>query len=93
MDRRSLISESVVAIQIGVHPVGEEPDQHVVHVTSGVSCTTTGCEVPTKLKSVPCSQDEVSALAIPDPTIILGCLILPRTNHLEAGGSVGQNSY
>jgi hypothetical protein len=28
--KRSLISESIVAIQISVHHVGEEPDQHVV---------------------------------------------------------------
>jgi hypothetical protein len=57
-DKRSLISESVTTIQIGVHPAGEEPDQHVIRVTLEVSRTTTVCEVPAKSKSVLCSQDE-----------------------------------
>jgi hypothetical protein len=61
MDKRSLISESVVAIRIGVHPVGEEPDQHVVRAASRVSRMTTVCEVPTKSKSGLCSRDEVLA--------------------------------
>jgi hypothetical protein len=61
MDKRSLISESVVVIQIGVHPVGEEPDQHVVRAVSRVSCMTTVCEVHTKSKSGLCSRDEVLA--------------------------------
>jgi hypothetical protein len=38
-----------------------EPDQHAVHVTPGVSRTTTICKVSTKSKSVPCSRDEVLA--------------------------------
>jgi hypothetical protein len=60
-DKLSLISESVMAIQIDIHPVGEEPDQRTIHVTPGVSRTTTLCEVPTKSKSGPCSRDEVLA--------------------------------
>jgi hypothetical protein len=48
-----------VAIQIGVHPAGEEPDQHIVRMTLGVSRTTTVREVPTNSKSAPCSRDEV----------------------------------
>jgi hypothetical protein len=72
-DKRTLISESVTTIWIGVHPVGEEPDQHVVRMTPRVSRTTTVrvtpevsrmttvCEVPTKSKSGLCSQDEVLA--------------------------------
>jgi hypothetical protein len=55
MDKRSLISESVVVIPIDIHPTGEEHDQHVVRVASGVSRTTTVGEVPTKWKSDLCS--------------------------------------
>jgi hypothetical protein len=40
-DKRSLISESVIAIQIDIHPAGEEPDRHVVRVTPWVSRMTT----------------------------------------------------
>jgi hypothetical protein len=60
-DKRSLISESVASIQIGVHHVGEEPDQHIVHVAPRVSRMTTIREVPTKSKLGLCSQDEVLA--------------------------------
>jgi hypothetical protein len=60
-DKRSLISESVTVIRIGVHNAGEEPDQHVVRVTPGISRTTTICKVPTKSKSGLCSRDEVLA--------------------------------
>jgi hypothetical protein len=62
-DKRSLISESVITIRIGVHPTGEEPDQHVVCLASRVSRMTTVREVPTKLKMGPCSQDKVLALS------------------------------
>jgi hypothetical protein len=61
MSKRSLISESVAAIQIGVHPTREEPDQHVVRLASWVSCTKTVREVCTKSKLGPCSRDEVLA--------------------------------
>jgi hypothetical protein len=60
-DKQSLIFMSVVVIWIDIHPVGEEPDQHIVRVAPEVSRTTTICEVPTKLKSGVCSQDEVFA--------------------------------
>jgi hypothetical protein len=60
-DKRSLISESVMVIQIGVQSVGEEHDQHVVHVASRVSCMTTIRKVPTKSKRGPSSWDEVLA--------------------------------
>jgi hypothetical protein len=58
-DKRLLISESVVTIRIDIHPAGEEPGQHVIRVTPGVSRTTTVREVPTKSKSGLCSRDEV----------------------------------
>jgi hypothetical protein len=48
MDKRPLISESVALTRIDIHPTGEEPDPHVVHVASRVSRTTTIGEVPTK---------------------------------------------
>jgi hypothetical protein len=51
-------------IRIGVHPTGEEPDQHVVRLASRVSHTTTVREVPTKSKLSLCTQDEVLAPAI-----------------------------
>jgi hypothetical protein len=58
-DKQSLISESVMTIQISVHPAGEEPDQHIIRVAPWVSRTTTVREVPTKSKSELCSRDEV----------------------------------
>jgi hypothetical protein len=54
-DKQPLLSESVAVTQIDIHPVGEEPDQHVMRATPGVSCTTTVREVPTKSKSGLCS--------------------------------------
>jgi hypothetical protein len=60
-DKRSLVSESVTVIQIDIHHAVEEPDQHVICVTPEVSCTTIACEVPIKLKSGLCSQDEILA--------------------------------
>jgi hypothetical protein len=48
-----------MVIQIGVHPIGEKPDQHIVRATPGVSRTTTIRKVPTKSKSGSCSRDEV----------------------------------
>jgi hypothetical protein len=58
-DKRSLISESGAVTRIDIHPAGEEPDQHAVRATLGVSRTATICEVPTKSKSSLCSRDEV----------------------------------
>jgi hypothetical protein len=57
----SLISESVAVIQIGVHPVGEEPDQHIVRMAPRVSHKLTIRKVPTKSKSDPYSRDEFLA--------------------------------
>jgi hypothetical protein len=51
--KRPLIFESVAVIRIGIHPVEEEPDQHIIHVAPRVSRTTTFHEVPTRLKSCP----------------------------------------
>jgi hypothetical protein len=48
-------------IRIGVHPTGEEPDQHVILVATWVSRTTTVRKVPTRSKSGLCSRDEVLA--------------------------------
>jgi hypothetical protein len=48
MDKRPLISESVTVIRINIHPAGEEPNQHIVCVTPGVSCMITIRKVPTK---------------------------------------------
>jgi hypothetical protein len=59
--KRSLISESVTVIQISVHPAGEEPDQHIVHMAPWVSRTTTVRKVSTRSKSGPCSRYEVLA--------------------------------
>jgi hypothetical protein len=60
-DKRSLISESVAATRINIHPAGEEPDQHVICVALGIQRTTTVRKAPTKSKSNPCSRDEVLA--------------------------------
>jgi hypothetical protein len=94
MRKRSLISESVMAIQIGVHYTGEELDQHVVHVASRVSRTTTVCKVPTKSKSDPCSRNEV--LAPRDrsthPSSWAASFSLQQTTSKQ-GGEVRQSSY
>jgi hypothetical protein len=58
-DKRSLIFESVAVTRIDIHLTEEEPDRHVIHMATGVSRTITIREVPTKLKSGHCSQDEV----------------------------------
>jgi hypothetical protein len=84
MDKQSLISNSVTVIRIDIYLVGEEPDRHAVGVAPGVSRTTTIGKV--------LSQNQVSAPGmkswlpvIPDSAVILGCLIIPPTNRLEAG--------
>jgi hypothetical protein len=59
MSKRSLISESIVTIRIGVHSVGEEPEQHVIRLAPWVSHTTTLRKVPTRSKSGLCSRDEI----------------------------------
>jgi hypothetical protein len=48
-------------IRINIHPVGEDLDQHIVHVSPRVLRTTIVGEVPTKSKSGLCSRDEVLA--------------------------------
>jgi hypothetical protein len=48
-------------IQVSVHPVGEEPEQHVIRVAPRVSCMITIHEVRTKSKLGLSSQDEVVA--------------------------------
>jgi hypothetical protein len=55
-------------IRIGVHPTGEEPDQHVVHMAPRVSHTTTVREVPTKSKSGLCSRMKPWLSAIVRPS-------------------------
>jgi hypothetical protein len=62
-DKRSLISESVTAIRIGVHPAGEEPNQHVVRMAPWDSHTTIFREVPIRSKSGLYSRDEVLTLS------------------------------
>jgi hypothetical protein len=93
IDKQSLISESVAAIRIGVHPTGKEPDQHVLRVTPGVSRTTT-------VRKSLLSQTWATALGVKSwplgslgPTVVVGCLILSPTNHLKQGGTVRQSSY
>jgi hypothetical protein len=36
-DKLPLITESVTVTQIDIHPVGEEPDQHIIRLTPGGS--------------------------------------------------------
>jgi hypothetical protein len=72
-------------IRIGVHPAGEESDQHVIRVAPRVSCTTTVREVLIKPKSGLCSRDEVLALSDCPTQLSSWRLILPPPNHLEAG--------
>jgi hypothetical protein len=69
-DKQSLISKSVAVTRIDIHPIGEEPDQHVIRVTPEVSRTTI-YEVPTKLKSPPAPRMKSWLPTIPNPTVIL----------------------
>jgi hypothetical protein len=57
-----------MVIQIGVHPTRKQPDQHIVHVTPGVSHTITIHEVPTKSKLGPCTWDDVMAPSHTQPS-------------------------
>jgi hypothetical protein len=61
MSKRSLISESVTVIRIGVHPAGKKPDQHIARVAPRVTHMTTIREVPTRSKLGPCSRDKILA--------------------------------
>jgi hypothetical protein len=63
----SLISESIAVIQSGVHPAGEEPDQHAERVVPWDSRMTIVCKVPTKLKSGPALRMKSWPLAIVQP--------------------------
>jgi hypothetical protein len=82
-DKRSLISESVTAIQIDIHPTWEEPGQHAIHLDSkSLSRITTICEVPTILKSV--SYPQWSLGSRPHS---------PSHNILNARGAVWRSSY
>jgi hypothetical protein len=66
-NNRLLISRSVAAIRIGVHPTRLEPDRHVVRVAPCVSRTITIREISTKSNLGHCSQDEVLPPAIIRP--------------------------
>jgi hypothetical protein len=93
-DKRSLISESVAAIQIDIHAAWEEPDQHVVRMTPRVSRTTTVYEVPTKSKSGLCSWDEVLAPSDVRPDRHRGLPHSPsKKPPLIRAGMVQQSSY
>jgi hypothetical protein len=61
MSKRPLLSESVVAIQIGIHPTEEEPNQHIVRVAPRITRITTIHNVHNGSKLGPCSRDEVLA--------------------------------
>jgi hypothetical protein len=94
MDKRSLISESITAIQIGVHSAREEPDQHIIRLTSWVSCTTTVHKVPIKLKLDPRSRDEVLAPSdrMARPSSWVASFSLQQTTSKQ-GGMIQQSSY
>jgi hypothetical protein len=92
--KRSLISEGVAVIRIGVQPAGKEPDQYVVRLASRVSHMTTVRKVPTKSKLGPCSRDEV--LAPSDrparPSSWAATFSLQQTTSKQ-GGMIRQSSY
>jgi hypothetical protein len=94
MSKQLLISESVTEIQIGVHPAGEEPNQHVICVASRVSRMTTFHEDPTRLKLGRCSRDEVLAPSdrLAQPSSWATSFSLHITT-LKQGGAVRQSSY
>jgi hypothetical protein len=85
MDKWSLISESVAATQIDIHPSGEEPDRHVICVTPRVSRMTTIRMSLLSQNRVPTPRMKSWLPVMRGLAIILGCLILPPTNHLEEG--------
>jgi hypothetical protein len=88
-DKRSLMSDSVVSIRIGVHPAGEEPDRYVIRVAPRVSCTTTIHEVPTKSNRGPCSRDEVLAPSDhPTRPMSWGASFSLQQTTLKQGGAV-----
>jgi hypothetical protein len=84
-DKRSLISENVAVIRIDIHPTGKEPDQHIIRVTPRVSRMTTIRKSLLSQNQTPAPGIKSWLPAMPGQAIILGCLILPPANHLEAG--------
>jgi hypothetical protein len=71
-DKQSLISESVIVTRIDIHPTGEEPDQHAVHVTLGVSRTTTIHKSLLSRNRVSSPGMKSCLPVMSGPTIILG---------------------
>jgi hypothetical protein len=94
MDKRSLISESVMMIQIGVHLAREEPNRHIIHVAPGVSRMTNTRKVPTKSNLGPCSRDEVlaSSDSLARPSSWAASFSLQQTTSKQ-GGMIWQTSY
>jgi hypothetical protein len=94
MDKRSLISESVVMIQISVHLAREEPNRHIIHVAPGVSRMTNTRKVPTKSNLGPCSRDEVlaSSDSLARPSSWAASFSLQQTTSKQ-GGMIWQTSY
>jgi hypothetical protein len=81
--RLSLITESVTATRIDIHPIEEEPDQHAIRLTPGGSHVW---------------QPFVKSLLHRDPSPIHGWSLGPRPhspshNILKAGGEVQWSSY
>jgi hypothetical protein len=92
-DKRPLIFESVMVTRIDIYSTGEEPDN-----MSCVRLPKSHVQQPS-MKSLlsrnwsPAPRMKSWLPVIPSTAIILGCLILPLTNHLKAGGAVRQTSY
>jgi hypothetical protein len=83
-----------MAIRIGVHPVGEKPNQHIIHAASQATCMTTACEVPTKSKSDLYSRDEVLAPSDrPAWSSSWATSFSLQQTTLKQGGTVRENSY
>jgi hypothetical protein len=94
MDKRPLISKSVMVIWLNIHTAQEEPNQHDIHAASWASCLTTVCEIPTKSKSGLWSRDEVLALNDHPAQSSSGAasFFLQQTTSKQ-GGTVRQSSY
>jgi hypothetical protein len=77
-----------MVIQIGVHPAGEEPDQHIIRVTPGSSRTITVCKSLLSQTWAPAPGVKFWPQGLPDPTVIMAGSFSLQQITLKQGGTV-----
>jgi hypothetical protein len=93
-DKQPLISESVTVTQIDIHPIGEEPNQHVIRATPEVSRMTTVRK--SLLSQTWARAPEMKSCPPPGssgPTVVVVASFFLQLTTLKQGGVTQQNSY